>query len=131
MTKKTSRTKLADAANLPATESVADRLRRFDHEAAKRAREAKAKQAWKNEGYQWVRQVEVNSHMRLYIRHPLGDESYQTHDIDVSFWLDGVNFGLTLPHKDMRRLGQLLIEACLHDKRMQKKASQERMYDGL
>lgn len=124
-------TKTIHVNSLTSPESLADRLRRIDKEVAQKAREAKAKQAWKNSGYQWRREVDVNANLRLHIRHPRGDHSFQAHDIDVSFWLDGVNFGLTLPHKDMRRLGQLLIEACLHDKRMQKKARQERMYDGL
>ncbi len=112
----------------PKNESRADLYRRIEKEAAARKKEERARLAWKKDDWQWRRRVEVNSAMTLVITHPLGERSARE-DMSVSIKAGKSDFTLTLAHRELRKLAELLREACLHDKRMQNKAALESLHE--
>ena len=109
-------------------ESRADLYRRIEKEAAARKKEERARRAWKKDAWQWRRRVELNNDVMLVITHPLGDRAARE-DMSVSIKVGKSDFTLTLPHRDLRKLAELLREACLHDKRMQNKAAMESLHE--
>ena len=112
----------------PKSESRADLYRRIEKEAAARKKEERARRSWKKDDWQWRRRVELNSDVTLVITHPLGERSARE-DMSVSIKVGKSDFTLTLPHRELRKLAELLREACLHDKRMQDKAVLESLYE--
>ena len=112
----------------PNNESRADLYRRTEKEAAARKKEERARRAWKKDFGQWRRRVELNSDVTLVITHPLGERSARE-DMSVSITVGKSDFTLTLPHRELRKLAELLREACLHDKRMQNKAAMESLHE--
>ena len=112
----------------PKNESRADLYRRIEKEAAARKKEERARRSWKKDDWQWRRRVELNGNVTLVITHPLGERSARE-DMSVSIKVGKSDFTLTLPHRELRKLAELLREACLHDKRMQDKAVLESLYE--
>ncbi len=112
----------------PKNESRADLYRRIEKEAAARKKEERAHRAWKKDAWQWRRRVEVSNTVTLVLTHPLGERSTRE-DMSVSIKVGKSDFTLTLPHRELRKLAELLREACLHDKRMQNKAALESLHE--
>ena len=112
----------------PKNESRADLYRRVEKEAAARKKEERDRRAWKKDFGQWRRRVELNSAVTLVLTHPLGERAAYE-DMSFSIKVGKSDFTLSLPHRELHKLAELLRGACLHDKRMQNKAVMESLYE--
>lgn len=77
--------------------------------------------AWKKDGKAWKRILDINSEMRLYLRH--SDPYTERREIAARIWQGPISISIDLTPQEMRALAQALLNACLHEAKARKRAS--------